>query len=230
MNERVQCIAAYLNHVYSPTEVCERFGIRRPTGYKGVRRYPAAGAPGLQAKSRAPHRCPHRLSEEVAAIRLATKRAHPHGGPRKLLPYLARRRPDLALTVADASSRFLLSCSARLSTKQVEARPIFAGLFHGYGLPEAKHTHNGAPFATPAFCSLSRLSVWWIALGLRHQRIAPGRPEQHGAHERMHRTLQAEAMRPPAHYQSAQQARCERCCRESNAERPHSEGRCRTWE
>jgi len=158
MNERVQCIAAYLSHVYSLTEVCDRFGIRRPTGYKGVRRHPAAGAPGLQAKSRAPHRCPHCLSGEVAAIRLATKRAHPHGGPRKLLPYLARRRPDLALTVADASSRFSLSCSARLSTKQVEARPIFAGLFHGYGLPEARRTHNGAPFATPACCSLSKLS------------------------------------------------------------------------
>src|SRR5688500_15676985 len=93
MNERVQCIAAYLSHVYSLTEVCERFGIRLPTSYKGVRRYPAAGA--------------------------------------------------------------------------------------------------------------------------------PVRPERHGVHERMHRTLQAEPTRPPAYHQSAQQARCERCCRESNAERPH---------
>ena len=53
------------------------------------------------------------------------------------------------------------------------------------------------------------------------RRTAPGRSGQNRAHERMHRTLQAEAMRPPAHHQSAQQARCERCCRESNAERSH---------
>ena len=103
--------------------------------------------------------------------------------------------------MADAYSRFLLTCSARLSTKQVEARPIFERLFQEYGLPEAIRTDNGPPFATPAFCGLSKLSVWWIKLGIRHQRIEPGRPEQNGAHERMHRTLKAEATRPPEHHQ-----------------------------
>ena len=84
------------------------------------------------------------------------------------------------LTVADAYSRCLLSCSARLSTKQAEARLIFEHLFLEYGLPEAIRTDHGAPFATPAFCGLSRLSVWWITLGIRHQLpIATGQ-RQHG--------------------------------------------------
>jgi putative transposase len=282
MLERTQFIAAYLSQVYSMTELCERFGIRRNTGYKWVRRYTEQGLVGLQEQSRAPHRCPHRMSEEVEAVLLEAKRAHPHWGPRKILPYLARRRPDLALpapstagelfkregfsqtrkrrrghrhpgatpleaeapnavwtadfkgqfrtgdglycyplTVADAYSRFLLSCSARLSTKQVEARPIFERLFQDYGLPDAIRTDNGPPFATPAFCGLSKLSVWWIKLGIRHQRIEPGRPEQNGRHERMHRTLKAEATRPPEHHQVAQQARFDRFCREYNDERPH---------
>jgi hypothetical protein len=125
------------------------------------------------------------------------------------------------LTVADAYSRFLLGCSARLSTTQVEARPIFERLFQDDGLPDAIRTDNGPPFATPAFCGLSKLSVWWIKLGIRHQRLEPGRPEQNGAHERMHRTLKAEATRPPEHNQAAQQARFDRFRREYNDERPH---------
>jgi transposase InsO family protein len=282
MTERVQFIAAYVSHGYSMTELCERLGIRRNTGYKWVRRYTEQGLVGLQERSRAPHHCPQRLSPEVVAALLEAKRAHPSWGPRKILPYRTRRRPDLALpapstagalfqreglsqarkrrhghrhpgaiplqakvpnavwtadfkgqfrtgdglycyplTVADAYSRFLLSCAARLSTKQVEARPVFERLFHEYGLPEAIRTDNGAPFATPAFCGLSKLSVWWIKLGIRHQRMAPGRPEQNGAHERMHRTLKAEATRPPERHQRAQQARFDRFCREYNAERPH---------
>jgi putative transposase len=68
MTERLQCMAAYLNPVYSMTELCERFGIRRNTGDKWVRRSTAQGLAGLQEKSRAPHRCPHRLAEEVAAV------------------------------------------------------------------------------------------------------------------------------------------------------------------
>jgi transposase InsO family protein len=125
------------------------------------------------------------------------------------------------LTVADASARDLLGCTARLSTKQVEAQPIFERLFRESGLPEAIRPDNGAPFATPAFCGLSKRRVWWITLGLRHQRIEPGRPEQNGRHERMHRTLKAEATRPPERNQATQQARFDRFCQEYNYERPH---------
>jgi putative transposase len=124
------------------------------------------------------------------------------------------------LTVADAYSRDLLGCTARLSTKQGEAQPIFARLFHAYGLPEALRPDHGPPFATPAFCGLSKLSVWWIKLGIRHQRIEPGRPEPHGRHERRHRTLNAAATRPPERNHATQQARFARFCREYNHERP----------
>jgi putative transposase len=111
MHERVQCIAAYLSQVYSMTELCERFGIRRHTGYKWVRRYTKEGLLGLQEKSRAPHRCPHRLPEDVEVALLEAKRAHPHWGPREILPYLARRRPDLALPAASTAGS---SFSARV--------------------------------------------------------------------------------------------------------------------
>ena len=97
MLERPQCIAADLSHVSSMTELCERFGIRRNTGYTWVRRYPEQGPAGLQEQSRAPHRSPHRLSAEVEAVLMAAKRAHRHRGPRTILPDLAPRRPDLAL-------------------------------------------------------------------------------------------------------------------------------------
>jgi putative transposase len=103
----------------------------------------------------------------------------------------------------------------------VAARPLFERRFREYGLPDAIRTDNGAPFATPAFCGRSQLAVWWMKLGIRHQRIEPGRPEQNGRHARRHRTLKAEATRPPAPHQSAQQARCDRFCREDNDERPH---------
>jgi putative transposase len=76
MTERVQFMAAYLSHMYSMPEWCERFGIRRNTGDQWVRRYAKEGPVGLQEKSRAPHRCPHRISAEVEAALLEATRAH----------------------------------------------------------------------------------------------------------------------------------------------------------
>jgi putative transposase len=77
MTERLQVIAAYLSPVYALTELCERFSMRRHTGSQWVRRYPEQGRAGLQEQSRAPPRCPRRLSEEVEAVLLQAKRAHP---------------------------------------------------------------------------------------------------------------------------------------------------------
>lgn len=124
-------------------------------------------------------------------------------------------------TGADAYSRFLLSGAARLATTQGAARPSCERLFDDDGLPEALRPDNGPPFATPAFGGLSPLSVGWLTRGIRHQRMAPGRPAQHGAPERLHRARQAEASRPPERHQEAQPARVERCRREDNDERPH---------
>jgi putative transposase len=95
--ERTPVITADLSQVSAMTELGERFGIRRPTGYQGVRRETAPGLAGLQEQSRAPHRCPHRMSAAVEAVLLEANRAHPHWGPRQILPDRARRRPDLAL-------------------------------------------------------------------------------------------------------------------------------------
>src|SRR5918911_3483295 len=125
------------------------------------------------------------------------------------------------LTVADASSRSLLSDTARLSTKQLEAQPIFERLFRDDGRPGAMRTDNGAPCATPACGGLSQLRVWGSKLAIRHQRMAPGRPEQHGRHERRPRTRKAEATRPPERNRATQQARCDRFRREYHHERPH---------
>src|SRR5512145_1873150 len=95
------------------------------------------------------------------------------------------------LTIADQHTRSLLACQGLLSTKGHGVRPVFDRLFREYGLPGAIRTDNGVPFATTGIHGLSQLNVWWIRLGIQHQRILPASPQQNGAHERMHRTLKA---------------------------------------
>ena len=125
------------------------------------------------------------------------------------------------LTVCDAHSRFVLSCHAPPSVEQYAALRQFERLFREYGLPTAIRSDNGTPFATPALCGLSRLSVWWIKLDVDHDRIDPGQPQQNGAHERMHRTLKAETARPPERDMALQQARFDDWRAEFNGDRPH---------
>lgn len=110
------------------------------------------------------------------------------------------------LTVADSYSRYLLGCRALRSTKSRGTKAAFQRLFQDYGLPEAIRTDNGTPFASGnAIGRLSRLSVWWLKLGIRPELTQPSHPEQNGSHERMHRTLKAETTRPPAATRPAQQ-------------------------
>ena len=97
LTERVPFIAAYVSPMYSMTALCERFGIRRHPGYKWGRRYANAGPMGRQEKSRAPHRCPPRIAEEVEAALLEATRAHPTWGPRTIRPSRRQRRPALEL-------------------------------------------------------------------------------------------------------------------------------------
>jgi putative transposase len=101
------------------------------------------------------------------------------------------------LTIADQHTRYLLACHGLLSTKGQGVRPVFDRLFREYGLPRAIRTDNGVPFATTGIHGLSQLNVWWLRLGIQHQRILPAHPQQNGAHERMHKTLKGEACRPP---------------------------------
>jgi putative transposase len=132
------------------------------------------------------------------------------------------------LTVADQHTRYLLGCQGLLSTKGQGVRPIFDRLFRAYGLPRAIRTDNGVPFATTGIHGLSQLNVWWIRLGIQHQRILPASPQQNGAHERMHRTLKAATARPPQRHLLAQQRAFNRFRVLYNDERPHQFLRGRT--
>jgi transposase InsO family protein len=125
------------------------------------------------------------------------------------------------LTIADQHTRFLLTCHGLLSTQTVTARPVFERAFREYGLPIAIRTDNGVPFATQAIHGLSYLNVWWMRLGIVHQRIRPGCPQENGAHERMHRTLKRQAIKPVRASCAAQQRNFDAFQREYNTERPH---------
>jgi transposase InsO family protein len=125
------------------------------------------------------------------------------------------------LTIADQHTRFLLTCDGLPSTHGARARTIFERAFRTYGLPRAIRTDNGVPFATSGIHGLSQLNVWWMRLGIQHQRIHPGRPQQNGAHERMHKTLKRGAIRPPRSNALAQQRAFNRFRTEYNTERPH---------
>jgi putative transposase len=125
------------------------------------------------------------------------------------------------LTIVDGFSRYLLACQALAQPTSAASQPVFQRLFHEYGLPQRIRTDNGAPFATTALHRLSALSVWWMKLGIRPELIEPASPQQNGRHERMHRTLKAEATRPPAASLRAQQRRFNAFRSEFNTERPH---------
>lgn len=282
MKERTRFVVLAQEKLYSMSELCERLGISRQTGYTWLHRYEADGIDGLHSRSHAPKTCPHRIAPEVQTVLLAARKAHPDWGPRKLLVWLRPRYPDLALpaastvgdlfkreglveprprqrtwthpgrvspsaeapnqlwnadfkgqfrtgdgatcyplTVSDAHSRYLLACQGLSSTAHSGAQATFAWLFREYGLPQAIRSDNGGPFCTKAIAGLSQLSVWWTQLGIKHQRIEPGHPEQNGSHERMHRTLKGATLRPPAPSVGVQQARFDAFRREYNEERPH---------
>jgi transposase InsO family protein len=282
MTERHKFILARDDGLFTMTELCERFGISRKTGYKWLSRYREEGVEGLQDRSRAPKHCPHSTPEAVQELVIEARQAHPRWGPRKLLDYLGPRHPEVPLpapstvgdilkreglieprrrqrrpthpgtspieakapgevwtadfkgefrlgssnycyplTIQDAHSRYLLACEALPSTAHSGAEPVFERLFREHGLPERIRTDNGGPFASKALCGLSRLSVWWIKLGIGADRIQPGCPQQNGRHERMHRTLKAETTRPPGATLSDQQDRFDNFQTEYNEVRPH---------
>lgn len=125
------------------------------------------------------------------------------------------------LTVTDLHSRYLLCIEAFSSIDTLAVIACFLRLFAQYGLPTRIRSDNGVPFATQALGGLSPLSILWLKLGIIHERIDPGHPEQNGAHERMHRTLKAEATRPPEQVLSSQQLRLDRFRCEFNELRPH---------
>lgn len=284
MEQRVRFIDDHRRGLYSMTELCERYGISRKTGYKWRDRFEEGDLASLEDRSHAPHHCPHRISAQMKTLLCDTRRAHPSWGPIKLLDWLRprhrrirdwpapstigdllareglvrkrrRRRPvqhpgvvpihttapnDLwtadfkghfrtrdgvycyPLTIADQHTRFLIACHGLPSTHGARARRVFEWSFREYGLPGAIRTDNGVPFATTGIHGLSQLNVWWMRLGIQHQRIRPASPQENGAHERMHKTLKAEAIRPPKGNLAAQQRAFSAFRTEFNYERPHS--------
>jgi putative transposase len=282
MEQRERFVRDHQRGLYTMLELCARYSISRKTGYKWLERFDEGGRAALRDRSRAPHRCPHAISERVAGLICEARGAHPSWGPGKLLDWLVPRHPDIdwpapstagdllarrglvkkrrrrrpyehpgvvppttrrpndlwtadfkghfrtgngiycyPLTVADLHTRFLIGCHGLLSTKGVGVRPVFDRLFREFGLPRAIRTDNGIPFATVAIHGLSPLNVWWMQLGIQHQRILPAHPQQNGAHERMHKTLKGEAIRPPRATLRSQQRAFDAFRDEYNFERPH---------
>ena len=125
------------------------------------------------------------------------------------------------LTIADGHSRYLFSIDGMLSPMQKPVRTVFKRLFEKYGLPDKIRTDNGNPFASSALGRLSRLSAWWIRLGIIPELIEPGCPEQNGRHERMHKTLKYETTIPSASNLKKQQDRFDLFMEEFNQVRPH---------
>jgi transposase InsO family protein len=125
------------------------------------------------------------------------------------------------LTISDSMSRYLLRCQAVEKTDTARVQAIFEAAFREHGMPSRVRSDNGPPFASCAVAGLSRLSVWWIKLGIVPQRIAAGHPEQNGRHERMHRTLKEATAAPPRANRRIQQQAFDKFRREYNEERPH---------
>ena len=135
---------------------------------------------------------------------------------------LADRRYCYPLTISDFASRYLIACDALSTTKEVYAISVFERAFKEFGLPTAIRTDNGVPFASPmALFGLSKLSVWWLRLGIDIERIKPGNPQQNGRHERMHLTLKKEATKPAAANFLQQQDKFDDFIAYYNNERPH---------
>lgn len=282
MDEKTQFIADVLRKEQAISELCERYGISRKTGYKIIRRYQQEGPEGLHERSRRPHRCPHQTPKDVAEALVQLRCRHPKWGAKKLLKILSGRRPELPLparstacdildrhglipqerkrrqlghpgkpttsmdrpnqtwcgdfkgqfrmgngeycyplTVTDGCSRFLLECRALSTTSCADSKPVFRRLFEEYGLPDRIRTDNGVPFATPSLARLSSLSAWWVRLDVMPELIEPGKPQQNGRHERMHKTLKAHTTRPPAFSSRGQQRKFDEFREEFNEVRPH---------
>jgi transposase InsO family protein len=134
---------------------------------------------------------------------------------------LGRSKRCYPLTITDSYSRFIIAIVALPSTGTRAVKRAMVRIFDEFGLPNAIRSDNGCPFSSRGVAGLSTLSVWWHKLGIRHERIDPGHPEQNGRHERMHRDLKRETTKPPQLTLVAQQRRFDQFRAEFNQERPH---------
>jgi transposase InsO family protein len=266
---------------WTMTELCDRYGISRNTGYKWLQRFEQQGPAGLLDRSRAPRSSPHETPDDVIAM-ILQEHTRFGWGARKILKRLRTRDPKRVwparstifdilarhdrvrrrrarqrwkhpgaaalcttapnqvwtidfkgqfrtrngiycypLTVIDHFSRYLLCCHGLLDVRGAGVKPQLRRLFRAHGLPDAIRSDNGSPFASTGIHGLNGLNVWWLQLGISHQRITPGSPQENGAHERLHRTLKARATKPPAANLNLQQRVFNEFQHTYNALRPH---------
>jgi putative transposase len=209
------------------------------------REYPGWGAPKIREKLRqqtaAPHlpaiSTVHAVLDRHGLVKRRRRRHHPAAATILSRPTdpnalwcadykgefrLGNRRYCYPLTITDFASRYLLACEALTTTQATFAFAVFERTVKEFGLPYAIRTDNGVPFAGPtALYRLSKLSVWWLRLGIHLERIAPGHPQQNGRHERMHLTLKREATKPAAVNVLQQQGRFDAFVDQYNQDRPH---------
>jgi putative transposase len=164
-----------------------------------------------------------------AGVARAPKRPGPTGG-RPRTPGRALTEPlapnsvwttDFKGKFLLGNARFVLRCDGVSAESYPCTQPLFERAFAEFGLPECIRSDNGTPFASTGLAGLSRLSVWWMQLGIRVERIEPGCPEQNGSHEQFHRVLKRATTRPPAPTGPVQQRRFDAFRHEYNEERPH---------
>ena len=207
--------------------------------------HPSWGAPKIRERLRRKHsdvHCPaistvHAILDRHGLVKRRRRRIYKPEGTPLSRPYspndlwcadykgefmLADKRYCYPLTITDFASRYLISCEALENTRALYAFTVFERAFKDFGLPAAIRTDNGAPFASAnSLFGLTRLSVWWLRLGIDIERIKPGHPQQNGRHERMHLTLKQEATKPASRNFLQQQARFDQFISTFNQERPH---------
>lgn len=199
-------LAARLAHLYPQTawpshstvgEILKREGLGGPARRRRRHAPPTRG----------PLTCPERPNQVWAADHKGWVRLGEGG----------RLEP---LTVVDRFSRYLVALEASSGADARQARQAFERAFAAHGLPEIIQSDNGTPFASSGVSGLTALSAWWVSLGIRLERIAPGKPQQNGRCERLNGTL-IEAMAPPETDRARQQARFDAFRQVYNEERPH---------
>ena len=266
------------------SDLCRKYGISRPTGYKWRDRLLEQGLAGFHELSRAPQSSPTQLTEQQACALIRIKNAHPNWGPAKIRAIYLRGRPDLEpvslssvkrvleraglvrkrkrrtrtsagrlfserkasacnevwtvdfkghwrcrdlsrcepLTIRDEYSCYLLVVDAMVSARTEDVQRCFECLFRKHGLPGAIRSDNGSPFANgSSVWGITRLSAWFLSLGIDLERSRPGKPQDNGAHERMHLDIAKEVERQPALSLKEQQTALDIWKEEFNEIRPH---------
>ena len=282
MEQKVEFICEWLSQKYTITELCEKFGITRPTGYRIIGRYEKEGIEGLLEKSRAPINHPNRTKEEVEKKILSLKGKYDKWGAKKLRillfnDYTETEIPSVTtvhnillknglvcpqkrlrrvkpihpifdpqecnevwsadykgkfkmrngiychpLTISDSKSRYLFTAKAHQSENFKAVKTEFTKVFRKYGLPKQIHTDNGNPFGSvTSIQRFTRLSYWFIDLGILPVFSDPAHPEQNGRHERMHRDLKEVCAMPSAYDLATQQRKLNSFVKEYNTIRPH---------